>query len=147
MTRRNFGEIAAILKAEFQATNPHPNPYVFQVNLPKGMGLKRLIKYLEPAQGIEIENSWRAGYIYVNVDEFDAEVVDKSHRRDVIGFSVQSWDDLFCIVVKSLPGEFASEEYHEVQNVNAKLYKVGEHVRVAIKYSNGTDYGARRVIG
>lgn len=148
MTRKNFGEIAATLQAEFQATNPYSNPYIFQVQLPKGMGTKRLMKYLNPANGIDVseEKLGRARYIYVDVDEFDAVVVDNTTPLSDY-FNVKPWDALSCIKVKSLPGEFAQEEVHAVQNVNTKLYKIGDRVRVTKLYYNGTDYGARRVIG
>lgn len=141
---RNFGEIKDVLLNEFHAIQPYPNPYIFQINYPRGMGLKRLVRYLDPAAGIELSED-KPDYIYVNVDEFLAVVVDNSTPLSNY-FNVKPFEPHSCIKVRSLPGEFSEEQVHAVQNVINKLYKPGDQVRVRILYSNGTDYGSRRLV-
>lgn len=147
---RNYHQIVEVLKQEFGGTQPYTNPYIVQVDLPKGMGLKRLTRYLQPVDGVEIEK-WDTNYydgkskLWIAVDEFDAEVVPNSTRTSDY-FSTQPWDDHFCIKVQSLPGELAEIEVHEVQNVIPNKFKAGDKVRVRICYSNDTDYGRRKIV-
>lgn len=140
---RNYHCIVEVLKQEFNATQPFTNPYIVQVDLPKGMGLKRLTRHLQPVDGVEIEK-WDTDKLWIAVDEFDAEVVPNSTRTSDY-FSTQPFG-FSCIKVRSLPGELAEVEVHEVQNVMPSKYKIGDRVRVRINYSNDTDYGRRSII-
>lgn len=140
---RNYRSIVRTLEQEFDATMPSTNPYIIEVNLPAGMGLKRLNKFLQPVDGIEIQR-FDGNRLWVAVDEFDAEVVPNTYATTA--FSTQPFNTHTCIKVQSLIGELAAEEVHEVQQVSAKDFKPGDLVRVRIIYNHGTDYGRRCIV-
>lgn len=140
---RNYRQIVLTLQEAFNAHMPSTNPYIVEVDLPKGMGLKRLTNFLQPVNGIEIQKFER-NKLWIAVNEFDAEVVPNSTRTSDY-FSTQPFG-FSCIKVQSLPGELAEAEVHEVQNVMPSKFKIGDRVRVEICYSNGTDYGRRHIV-